>query len=445
MTSRYFFDTLRPTDNNIFVDNENNGYIGFNGVKTNVIFNKKIKKGDFVYDPISRNIGVSIEDENYSIVSFVMFGNNTDKPVSDCTNIVGCQTLLLESNENLIELYFETRFCDFAYDCINQISKYRTYLKSPICPICGEEVGWDSASIDGKKVCRRCFNKNYRYCENCNAIYAINPENPDETLCPDCAKRDYILPYHHYNPPLDFCGYTMNNKVPYLGVEIEVDEGGQKDKMAKAAMKYMNKDRMFVYCMRDGSLNEGFEIITQPATLKYHQSQKDNYEAMFNFLISKGYLSHDTQTCGIHVHFNRDFYKDNEELYVTRLLYLVDKFWDDIVRFSRRNQRRIDRYSKKVDMPLKEYFIKSNKSNIHDYHYYAINLSNSNTIEFRMFKGTLNIDTFMATLQFVNNCIICAREKSAEEIQRMEFEELITGRVCKNYWKTRKGRKNTEE
>jgi hypothetical protein len=62
-----------------------------------------------------------------------------------------------------------------------------------------------------------------------------------------------------------------------------------------------------------------------------------------------------------------------------------------------------------------------------------------------MFRGTLNINTFIATLQFVNNCIIAAKIHTAEEIQAMTFDELITGRICKAYWKTRKDRTSTEE
>jgi hypothetical protein len=62
-----------------------------------------------------------------------------------------------------------------------------------------------------------------------------------------------------------------------------------------------------------------------------------------------------------------------------------------------------------------------------------------------MFRGTLNINTFIATLQFVNNCIIAAKIHTAEEIQSMTFDELITGRICKSYWKTRKDRTSTEE
>ena len=98
-----------------------------------------------------------------------------------------------------------------------------------------------------------------------------------------------------------------------------------------------------------------------------------------------------------------------------------------------------------IDIPTESYIHRTNKTGNHDYHYYAVNLTNENTIEFRMFRGTLKVDTFLATLQFVNNCIIAAKTKSAEEIQQMKFEELITGRTLTSYWRKRKGVSDTEE
>lgn len=414
-------------------------------------FDKLAEKGDFCIDVYNRSILLCVESAADSWGGnpyFVGFGEPTI--VSDVSSRY---IIPIEVNGTFIVKYLESNpFIGDAYlYAKNAIEhKYHNYVscvKTKICSNCGEPIGSScSYVVDNSIICEECYRTLYKQCERCGTFFRVNDANKKETLCPDCAKREYVLPYHRYTPPIDFCGSNHNNTVPYLGVELEVDEGGESNRNVKQLMKLVNpKDKMFVYCMHDGSLREGFEIITQPATLKYHTSIKGVYEKMFEFLLKKGYLSHDTATCGIHIHFNRNFYEENEELYITRLLYLVDKFWDEIVRFSRRNQRRLDRYSKKVDINPKDYYKWSNKSGNHDYHYYAVNLANENTIEFRMFKGSLNINTFMATLQFVHNCIICAKEKTAEEIQHMEFEELITGRACKAYWKNRKDRVNTEE
>lgn len=285
---------------------------------------------------------------------------------------------------------------------------------------------WDGEYIPAKK----------RYCAWCSTSFVYSAEEP--FLCPECAKRNFVLPYHRYQPKLSFYGKTYGNKNPYLGVEVEVDEGGEEGETVTEIMPIMNKEngKFFIYCSHDGSLNDGFEIITQPATLKYHLGIMNSYKELFKNLINKGYQSHNTSTCGVHVHFNRDFYKENETLYITRLLYIVEKFWDDIVIFSRRNQRRIDRYSKKMDCKADEYIKKWNKSENHDAHYYAINLANENTIEFRMFRGTLNANSFQAILEFVNNCIKIAKNSTTEEIQRMEFKDILTP-FSKKYYNSR--------
>ena len=418
----------------------------FQGFK---FFDRIPEYADFCIDIVTEEIILCIHKPGGFLDGYFL-GN---KKTNDCFSISISRTIPVNPEEKVVKYFLDNNtFTGFAYTQVFSIIQryfpaFLKHIKTEICSCCGDKINnLDEYKVDGKIICLKCFYELYKTCERCGDTFKIEENNKEESLCPRCAKRDFVLPYHRYSPPIEFFGNNKGNNIPYLGVELEVDEGGEYDKTVKKLMGILNtENKIFAYCMHDGSLNDGFEIITQPATLDYHKQNIELYKNTFNYLIKCGYLSHDTSTCGIHVHFNRDFYRDNEELYITRLLYLVDKFWDEIVKFSRRNQRRIDRYSKKVDISPQEYYKKSNKSENHDYHYYAVNISNQNTIEFRMFKGSLNINTFIATLQFVNNCIVCARERSAEEIQSMDFEELITGRCCKNYWKTRKDKFNTEE
>ena len=101
--------------------------------------------------------------------------------------------------------------------------------------------------------------------------------------------------------------------------------------------------------------------------------------------------------------------------------------------FSRRVNKKM-RYCRKINMPVNEFIRHSNRSSGHDWHYYALNLANEITIDFRIFRGTLNINTFMATLELVNNMIICSRDKSNEEIQHMRFEDFLTTDRLREYW-----------
>lgn len=282
-------------------------------------------------------------------------------------------------------------------------------------------------------------------CEKCSKcfFYDSHAWEEDRYLCPECRKREFITPYHGCTPHLQFFGSQKKDDL-FLGVEIEVDKGGEDDNMAGSVVHKFNKNGQFVYCSHDGSLTDGFEIITQPATLGYHESIGDTYSDVFSSLIKHGYRAHNTLTAGIHVHFSRAFFAPDEESNISKLLYLVEKFWDDIVIFSRRDYQSISRYAKKLDCPTKDFISKWNKRGCHDSHYYAVNISNPHTIELRMFRGTLNFKTFMAILQFVDKMATVVKKTPTENIQSVTFHDLCTP-LAWEYYTARKEMNRFEE
>ena len=185
-------------------------------------------------------------------------------------------------------------------------------------------------------------------------------------------------------------------------------------------------------------MNCGFEIITQPATLNFHESISNNYKKAFEKAISDGWKSHNISTCGIHVHINRTFFGEREEECVAKLLYMTERFWDELVKFSRRDLSNLRRWANKYDMTAEEIIEKSKCRNLG--RYYAVNLTNSETIEFRMFKGTLKFETFLATLQLVDTLSRFSKEKSIEELTKINFEDLLTTENLKDYWELVKDR-----
>ncbi len=324
-----------------------------------------------------------------------------------------------------------------------------TMLKTRKCSCCGHK-SFHLCSIDGKYFCSDCYAERFVRCSHCGGN--SKKEEAEECrdgnwLCPSCKKRLFVIPYHRYYPKVKFYGKNEDNGAPFMGFELEVDEGGESSKNVASLMPKLNKENdMFAYCSHDSSLNDGFEIITQPATIEYHNSLKSVYANAFQFLKSEQYSSHDTTSCGFHVHFNRSYFGEKEEVCISKLLYLSEKFWDELVVFARRPERRMARYAKKIaPMEISEYIREANKSGEHDFHYYAVNLANRDTIEFRMFRGTLNVNTVLATLQLVNNMVVASKEKTIEELKDMRFEELLTTKSQKAYWKRRIAILDTEE
>lgn len=63
----------------------------------------------------------------------------------------------------------------------------------------------------------------------------------------------------------------------------------------------------------------------------------------------------------------------------------------------------------------------------------------------RMFRGTLNIDTFMATLDLVNAMVHAAKEKTPLELQKMPFTDLLTTDDAKVYYASREAASKFED
>ena len=65
--------------------------------------------------------------------------------------------------------------------------------------------------------------------------------------------------------------------------------------------------------------------------------------------------------------------------------------------------------------------------------YVAVNLENYNTVEFRLFRGTLRYKTFIATLQLVDEICQSAinlTDREMEDMSWLDFVERISPQKC---------------
>ena len=304
--------------------------------------------------------------------------------------------------------------CD---DCLNR--------ETSICQRCHTRVWNDNTCSDDYTVlCNSCYNTDYTRCADCgcivhldNACYFNGSSTP---YCEDCYDElDNNSAIHDYNYKPDPIFYGKDSL--YYGVELEVDCGGEYSENAEKIENIGNEDAEHIYCKHDGSINNGFEIVSHPMTLDYHQKNM-NWLELFEKAISMGYKSHNTSTCGLHIHINRKAFGSNydeQELAIARVVYFVESNWNELVKFSRRHIDNLMRWASKYGIVenVKNTYNKTKKGNLG--RYVAVNLFNSNTVEIRIFRGTLNIDTFYATLQLVDE--ICKR---AIEMVDYEFEKM---------------------
>ena len=144
-----------------------------------------------------------------------------------------------------------------------------------------------------------------------------------------------------------------------------------------------------------------------------------------------GYTSHQAGTCGLHVHVSRLAFGETEEQQdtaIARVLYFFEKHWEELLKFSRRTQHQLDQWASRYgykEQPME--ILDHAKTGYHGGRYTCVNLTNRDTIEFRMFRGTLKYNTLIATLQLVDRICDVAIYLSDDELKALSWTSFVSG------------------
>ena len=300
---------------------------------------------------------------------------------------------------------------------------YESYTAT--CDNCGERVWLNHTVCDNETtLCEECYREGYVTCDTCGRIIRASEAvfEDDDVYCQSCdeeRRNEEIHPYN-YKPKPVFFGEGSR----YFCVELEVDRGGEDTESAEQLLTITGK-RMYI--KHDGSLNEGFELVTHPMTLNYH-CREFPWEKLTREAVRLGYRSHQTSTCGLHIHVNRDSLGDTvqqQEEVIARILYFFEEHWNELVRFSRRKPEQLirwaSRYGRKDDP--KELMDKAKRTFDR---YTGVNLTNHDTVEFRIFRGTLRCQTILAALQLVDEICRTALAFSDEELPGMSWSGFVS-------------------
>ena len=331
----------------------------------------------------------------------------------------------------------ETRYCDFCGAELDEDEG--TWVNDELlcddccdehtiaCDCCGESV-WtqDCVTDDNTFLCGDCFDSYYSRCECCGVIMHNDCTSwrHDLPYCSDCFDefKQQIEEYSYKPEP---CFFGDGNL--YMGVELEVDEGGKDDDNAGTLKNIANANDDHIYIKADGSLDDGFEIVSHPMDLNYHMNKMD-WESVLKEAVDMGYRSHQTSTCGLHVHVNRDAFGSNQaeqEEAIAKILFFIEKHWNEMFQFSRRSQYNMDRWAARYGFEKTGKEILEKAKGSYTSRYVAVNLKNYYTIEFRLFRGTLKYNTFIATLQMVQKICDVAFLMSQEELENLSWSEFV--------------------
>ena len=264
------------------------------------------------------------------------------------------------------------------------------------------------------------------HCYSCDEImdtdYLYWHEGHGEYYCEDCYPHNEIISewHEHKHSDLIFNKADKEEQDPkfYFRIELEIDKRtsnySYNVKTAETIREeHFNDTEM--YFEQDGSLWGGFELITHPMSYEFIVENKDRFTDLFNYLNLRGYTGENNNSAGLHFHISNEHITDEQ---VEQIVYFLENNLIDIHKLSRRPGD-INRYAGSYcfdtleehiqaklmdgDLDYKEVIRLFNKKNYSRYH--LLNVTNSNTIEFRFFKSTLNIDHFIGSIQFINTLV----------------------------------------
>jgi len=237
-----------------------------------------------------------------------------------------------------------------------------------------------------------------------------------------------------YKPTPVFMGGDPNTSLMY-GIELEVDNPtGNTNRNELATYIHKNFGDK-VYCKRDGSLTFGVEIVSHPATLAYHM-RKFDWASIIHACEVAHFSSHDTSTCGLHIHVGRAALgntNDARDLCVAKMLIVFDKFYEnEIYKISRRRSlSEVSQWAAKNCAEIKNNdsrpaaLLKAKYCSDRNNRYTALNLCNTNTVEVRFFKGTLNPVSFAAAIQFVDSVVRYCKTHTLQEVVSCKFGDIV--------------------
>jgi len=280
-----------------------------------------------------------------------------------------------------------------------------------------------TTTCNGNNICQSCYEDHYFTCENCNEILHMDCYNQDGQ-CEDCYQEDEDIDGLHnysYKPTPIFQStikhkrsktikgvnvesYRNDQKLNYLGIELEhsIGNSSKSDIIEDVYSKMHN-----VYYKEDGSLDDGIELVTHP--IEFNSINWQAWNDTLSYLRSKNCKSYNTSySCGLHIHVSKNAFGNYGLLKAHLLCAKIEKFLHKIskrtssnwrnwtapsnINYSDANSFRREIISRRL---RKQEQISQAPRGAFNY--------TGNTIELRMFRGTLDLEGFRSCVEFAKD------------------------------------------
>lgn len=302
-----------------------------------------------------------------------------------------------------------------------------------VCYECGEAHRWlDTHPEDSDNlICEHCLHENYEECYSCGDWIhhddAYWSERRGEWYCRSCYDNleDPTI-YGYHDSPVSYSSYIKDRNTVYMGVELEMgsaEDEYDRDKAAGLINREMND---LFHLESDCSIEAyGFETISIPLEWEDWQHKKTTMSRLYEIYRQNGLYACDS--CGFHIHVSKCALSSLQWKALAWFMLKHKPIFEQIAGreenwdYARFASGRFDR-----DVGTFEDFC---AVDLYD-RYRALNLSNSRTVEFRLFASVETSKEFYKNIDITHFLIEWIRSDKTTtfkmvETPRKAFKEFI--------------------
>lgn len=334
-------------------------------------------------------------DENSSVVA-----SNNDRYCDDCCRICERCDFIGHTDDDFSCVDDSEIWCS---SCIDNSANWCDWHD-------GFFTGYTCYASDSSRTfCEPCYNDNTSYCEECDASY-ING-------CEEDHDGSRLIHDYSYRPDLIF-HQTDDDTRLYFGIEIETEHKREDYSARNEAAEYAHQleSMDLAYLKSDGSLTCGFELVTHPMSHDFLMTEaNDLWNTISTLKSDYDMISWGTRTCGVHVHISRSGFNGGAHQHrFLQLVYNNQLFYEALAGRSSDRWASFhdvkDNYGNKRFMQKLTHGRDSNR-------YSAVNTINRDTLEMRIFRGTLNVQSLKSIVNLAHASVEFTRNVSVPQVR----------------------------
>ena len=288
------------------------------------------------------------------------------------------------------------------------------------CDLCDNYFTGYSYSADDSNdtFCERCFENNTSYCEECDNYYVNGCGYNHEDESDSRTIHDYS-----YRPDPIFHSSEDEQTRLYFGIEIETEVrgGDYGDRRNAADYAQALEAQRLAYLKSDGSLECGFEIVTHPMSHSYFMNDASVLWNTIDTLKNRySMMAWGTKTCGLHIHISRNGFSGGSHQH--RFLQLVYNNKDFYEVLAGRSSSHWAKFDDNIDPNTGRKSLKHKFDRHGSDRYSAVNTNNRNTLEMRIFRGSLNTRFIKSCIDLAHASVEFTRVMSVPEVREHKLD-----------------------